>query len=184
MVPFLLPRYRSADSQHAIDQQGETHQGKADIELLDRRGLAAEKGADYLSGDEQGGQDDGRTFEASGYEFDLPMAVGVVIIGGPIGEPDGIYREGGGDYVGRVLQGVGKDCLRTGYEIGNQLDGQEGDPDGQGDFCPAQLAPQELRLISDRAIGIGHGTSKTRRRNRWAGIVTGFPFLLPKLPFQ
>ena len=65
------------------------------------------------------------------------VAVGMFGIGGFVGEADGIERDGGRDVVGDILEGVGEDGLGAGEEIGDELDDEERDADGEGKGGPA-----------------------------------------------
>ena len=83
---FRRPFQRQIKSQSSIEYNCSAHQDQARVKLLgERRGLMNYPHG-HLAADDDGGQQDHAAFDAGGKKFDFAVTVGVILVGGAVGE--------------------------------------------------------------------------------------------------
>ena len=87
--------------------------------------------ADGLGKDPDAGAEHEEGFDAGGEAFDLAVAVGVVGVGGAVGDLDGEEGDGGGDEVDAGVRGLGEHAEGAGEEAGEEF--EQGDDEGGED---------------------------------------------------
>ena len=73
------------------------------------------------------GQDEDRGLAERREVLRLAVAVGVLVIGGPLGDADRVQRQQRGRRVDAGVHGLGEDAEAAGEEADEQLDGDEGE---------------------------------------------------------
>ena len=93
-----------------------------------------EQPLDGLVDDPDAGDDQEEGLDEGGEVLDLAVAVGVVLVGGTVGDVDGQEGDDGGHQVEAGVGGLGQHPEAAGHEADDELDdGEEnGRPDGAG----------------------------------------------------
>ena len=101
------------------------------MENLRAEVFAEEDAADGLGEDPDAGAEHEEGLDAGGEAFDLAVAVGVVGVGGAVGDLDGEEGDAGGDEVDAGVCGLGEHTERAGEEAGEEF--EESDAKGGED---------------------------------------------------
>ena len=99
--------------------------------------------------------------------FDLAMAVVVIFIGWPVGDPDRDQREHGGNQVDRRVRGFGQHAERPGDEASQQLE--------RGNNRGGQNGEQRSRPLG----GLGALRCRCRRAHGSDGTAAGCGLHIP-----
>ena len=117
--------------------------------------------------DAGGEHEDG--FDGGGEAFDLAVAVGVIGVGGPVGDLDGEESDGGGDEVDAGVSGFGEHAERAGEDAGKEF--EERDTQGGDD---GEERGGTLRAMRGRGlVGLGRCAHQVMLHGGAAGCTGG-----------
>ena len=114
-----------------VDGDGEEQRDEGPDGKFEGEVLAEDDAADGFGEDPDAGGEHEDGFDEGGEAFDLAVAVGVVVVGGAVGDLDGEEGDGGGDEVDAGVGGLGEHAERAGEEAGEEF--EEGDGEGGED---------------------------------------------------
>ncbi len=116
-----------------VDRDGEEQDDEGPDGELEGEVLVEDDAADGLGEDPDAGGEHKDGFDGGGEAFDLAVAVGVVGVGGAVGDVDGEEGDAGGDEVDAGVGGFGEHAEGAGEEAGEELEESysEGGEDGE-----------------------------------------------------
>ena len=116
-----------------VDGDGEEQDGEGPDGGFEREALAEGDAADGLGEDPDAGGEHEDGFDGGGEALDLAVAVGVVGVGGTVGDLDGEEGDAGGDEVDAGVRGFGEHAERAGEKAGEEFEEgySEGGEDGE-----------------------------------------------------
>lgn len=141
------------------DEDGEGPDGEAEGEMFAEEDAVDGFGEDPYAGGEH---EDG--FDGGGEAFDLAVAVGVVGVGGTVGDLNGEEGDGGGDEVDAGVSGFRKHAEGAGEEASDEL--EQGDSEGGDD---GEERSGTLCTVRGRGL-VGLGRCAHRGDGTWFGV--------------
>ena len=116
-----------------VDGDGEEQDDEGPDGEFEGEVLAEDDAADGFGEDPDAGAEHEDGFDGGGEAFDLAVAVGVVVVGGAVGDLDGEEGDGGGDEIDAGVRGFGEHAEGAGEEAGEEFEERdaEGGEDGE-----------------------------------------------------
>ena len=143
-----------------VDCDGEEQRGEGPEREFEGEMFAEEDAADGFGENPDAGGEHEDGFDASGEAFDLAVAVGVVVVGGAVGDLDGEEGDGGGDEIDAGVSGFGEHAERSGEKAGEEFEARDGESGEDGEERGGTLGVVRGRDLLGRGR-LAHGRDGT-----------------------
>jgi hypothetical protein len=143
-----------------VDCDGEEKDDEGPDGKVEGEVLAEEDAADGFGEDPDAGGEHEDGFDGGGETFDLAVAVGVVGVGGTVGDLDGEESDAGGDEVDAGVGGLGEHAEGSGKEAGEELEKRDTEGGEDGEECGGALGAVRSRGLLGRGR-LAHGRDGT-----------------------